>query len=408
MTAAAAVDSAEPLNGSNGCSDRRRAASNGAAANALSSASSEDRLGKLAASFDFVSSTYGELLMLALAPAAVFAVALALGLLPERRIDVLTFRFGGETLNGAGYKAKADYGSAGCHPVHLHVHVDLRATALVCAVLSAALMHWAVGRHRSASSQAPMSSPDVGTDDKEPEEVPSPEEKTVDPEVRRLPEELLLRLAEWQFHGKELEERRQREDEEEALKHKRQEEETVIAKTWAAMAVASPALVYRVPAHQLAGDACHSSPVFNACGRLWSLRTGPVLPGQSSSGEGGGGGGGNGGGNGGGGGGGGASASKPHNRTVGARYFCLLPHGHGDRLRFSVLFAKADDGYSERRVHDWPEQLSGHPWGPTVLADDLTRWKQADGSILLMVHAVGLSPEVDPGSGRPRLGTVGG
>lgn len=130
---------------------------------------------------------------------------------------------------------------------------------------------------------------------------------------------------------------------------------------YADMAGASPALVHRIPAHALESPDVHwSSPPFSACGRPWSIRIGPL---------------------------GTAGAS-------GSRYFCLLPHAHGDRLRCSFFFAKkAYDGFKERRVHDWPPELAGHPWGPTVPGEELAQYKQADGSMLFMVHAVGLGTE---------------
>lgn len=123
---------------------------------------------------------------------------------------------------------------------------------------------------------------------------------------------------------------------------------------------ASPALVHRFPAASTestdAGGAW-ASPIFNAEGRLWTIRMGP-------------------------------------HGSNGSRYFCLLPHGHNDRLRCSFVFAKtAGAGFKERRVHDWPTELAGHPWGPTIPAEELAGYKQADGSILLMVHAVGLGSE---------------
>lgn len=126
------------------------------------------------------------------------------------------------------------------------------------------------------------------------------------------------------------------------------------------MAATSPALVHRIPAKLVDGqDSFWSSPAFTACGKLWSLRSGPVSTEKSE---------------------------KPA-----ARFFCLLPHGHNARLRCAVVFAKRPgEGFKEKRVHDWPSELSGHPWGPTLSAEELEMFKQVDGSILLMVHATSL------------------
>lgn len=134
------------------------------------------------------------------------------------------------------------------------------------------------------------------------------------------------------------------------------------------MAGASPSLVHRFPAHAVErGDGYWSTPPFTAYGKAFSLRMGPV---------------------------GGGAAAAASAATAGTRYFCLVPHGHQDRLRCSLYFArKPGDGYKERRVHDWPVELAGHPWGPTVRAEELAQFKQADGSLLLMVHAAGLGAE---------------
>ncbi|CAE7780716.1 Cep104 [Symbiodinium necroappetens] len=73
------------------------------------------------------------------------------------------------------------------------------------------------------------------------------------------------------------------------------------------------------------------------------------------------------------------------------RYFCIFPHGHTDRLRCWFLFAKPPGrGYKEWPVVDWPPELAGHPWGPCVPLEEVEEYKQADGSICLLVHATGL------------------
>ncbi|OLP80614.1 hypothetical protein AK812_SmicGene38947 [Symbiodinium microadriaticum] len=45
-------------------------------------------------------------------------------------------------------------------------------------------------------------------------------------------------------------------------------------------------------------------------------------------------------------------------------------------------------------VVDWPPELAGHPWGfrtwPCVPLEEVEEYKQADGSICLLVHATGL------------------
>jgi len=123
------------------------------------------------------------------------------------------------------------------------------------------------------------------------------------------------------------------------------------------MVGASPALVHRFTAEVIERmDGQCSAPIFSACNHLWCLRMGPL-------------------------------ASSSH----GTRYFVLLPHGHEKRLKCSFFFAKkGGEGYKERRVHDWPAELAGHPWGPTIQAEELAECTQADGSVILMIHAVGL------------------
>merc|ERR1719203_602052 len=92
--------------------------------------------------------------------------------------------------------------------------------------------------------------------------------------------------------------------------------------------------------------------------------------------------------------GGGGAAANNAGPAKGTRYFCLLPHGHEERLRCSIFFARRPgEGFKERRVHDWPKELAGHPWGPTMRGEEVEELRQADGSLLLMIHAVGLGAE---------------
>merc|ERR1711879_980783 len=93
-----------------------------------------------------------------------------------------------------------------------------------------------------------------------------------------------------------------------------------------------------------------------SCGRLWTLRSGPF--------------------------------------GHGFRYFSLLPLGHEDRLHFIVTFArKPGEGFKFNSVDDWEPELAGQPWGPSVSEEELEEYTQADGSMLLMVHGLGLSAE---------------
>lgn len=183
--------------------------------------------------------------------------------------------------------------------------------------------------------------------------------KLPDVETFSIPEDILQQLAAWRMYPADIDKQLQRASEITALKQ-----------LHADMMGTSPALLHRFPATGFeTADATWSSPIFSACGRLWSVRMGPV----------------------------GVATG-----TSGGRYFCLLPHGHTDRLKCSFLFAKQlgkDSGssrYKERRVHDWPEELAGHPWGPSLPTDELSECLQADGSLQLMIHAVGLGGEDDP------------
>jgi len=138
-----------------------------------------------------------------------------------------------------------------------------------------------------------------------------------------------------------------------------------IASMRMAMLGASPALVHHIPACAVHGGEIYwSSPPFTACGHLWTLRSGPV----------------------------GATTGF----TSGSKYFCFLPVRHEERLRCNLYFArKPGEGFKERRLHNWPPELSGQPFGVTLKPDELERFTQADGSLLVMVHAVGLGGEED-------------
>jgi len=131
---------------------------------------------------------------------------------------------------------------------------------------------------------------------------------------------------------------------------------SVISKLYDDMKGASPSLVHRIPAVTMANPNSHwSSPLFQACGLLWNMRMGPIVG------------------------------------APGSRYFCLLAHRHTDRLQCSLVFArKPGDGYKERVIHDWPLELAGQPWGPTIPGAEVQQYIQADGSLLFMVHALGL------------------
>jgi len=141
-------------------------------------------------------------------------------------------------------------------------------------------------------------------------------------------------------------------------------ERASIEKIWQEMAGTLPALLHQVPADVLTEpDRQWATPYFGACGYLWSMRIG-VLGGRE-----------------------------------GARYFCLLPHQTNTdrtapRLKFSVFFAKPPgQGFKERLVVDWPEDMAGHPWGPTMEAEELQKYMQADGTLIFMVHAHGLGSD---------------
>ncbi|OLP74412.1 hypothetical protein AK812_SmicGene46053 [Symbiodinium microadriaticum] len=82
-----------------------------------------------------------------------------------------------------------------------------------------------------------------------------------------------------------------------------------------------------------------------------------------------------------------SSASSPSSLSVLWRFrFLLIP--------LAKMFAP-----KEWPVVDWPPELAGHPWGfrtwplifrPCVPLEEVEEYKQADGSICLLVHATGL------------------
>jgi len=135
-----------------------------------------------------------------------------------------------------------------------------------------------------------------------------------------------------------------------------QRERAPIEELHADMVGSSPVLLHRFPARAFSSSSGHwCTPPFTACERLWALRMG--------------------------------LADKDNK----SQFFNVFPIGHSERLVFSCVFAKRPgEGYKERRVHDWPLELAGQPWGPTLLAHDIASFIQADGSMLLMIHATGL------------------
>jgi len=246
--------------------------------------------------------------------------------------------------------------------VTLPLTIDLRAAVLLIAVLPR-LANWLPQVSASASKTDPtkpaektthadgaVATREVSID---PEEVFTDDQEVQTDAAKEctLPKDVLQQLMEWNSDPKVYEEKRQK-----------AEEQKTLDKLYFDMASASPALVHRFPAGFM--DRCDShwsTPMFSAQGYLWSIRMGPLSKNDKSS-----------------------------------RYFCILPQGHTERLRCSFVFAKhSGEGYQERRVHDWPANLNGHPWGPTIPEEELLRYVQADGTLFLMVHAVGLGSEED-------------
>lgn len=138
-----------------------------------------------------------------------------------------------------------------------------------------------------------------------------------------------------------------------------QRERETLESLYTDMAGSSPVLLHRVPARVFSSTSGQSghwcSPPFTACERLWALQMGTA------------------------------------ERNSNSWYFNIFPIGHQERLFFSCIFAKRPgEGYRERRVHDWPYELAGQPWGPTLNEEDMAGFFQADGSLLLMIHAIGL------------------
>jgi hypothetical protein len=118
------------------------------------------------------------------------------------------------------------------------------------------------------------------------------------------------------------------------------------------MLATSPVLVHRFPPEAFNNDEHYTTPPFCACGRSWCLVVGSV------------------------------------SRGVETRFFGLLPHGHSDRLRCVILFAKSNGkGFLEKRIDDWPLEKAGFPWGPVLQPEQLQELRQADNSLLVMVHA---------------------
>jgi hypothetical protein len=136
---------------------------------------------------------------------------------------------------------------------------------------------------------------------------------------------------------------------------------------------ASPSLLHRFPPESLVQAGYWSTPLFHAFGNMWYVCCGSV-PGARE----------------------------------GARYFCIVGHGHGERLRCSLVFAKRPGegslGYVEKSVQDWPVDKAGQPWGPTLGTDELEKIRQADGSLLFMVHALGLMTDHSAASPRASSG----
>eukprot|EP00927_Polykrikos_kofoidii_P027517 TRINITY_DN24172_c0_g2_i1.p1 TRINITY_DN24172_c0_g2~~TRINITY_DN24172_c0_g2_i1.p1 ORF type:complete len:395 (-),score=134.70 TRINITY_DN24172_c0_g2_i1:156-1340(-) len=262
---------------------------------------------------------FGAELALILAPGMVLAAALALGFFPEKSVEV-----------------------------HLQIHVDLRATALLGSMTMALVAFlakwWSRVNAAEASTVAQEEEEEAAQEDAAPPGLDIAEQFRQLADLSKLLEEERSFLV--------------AKKNAESQAEKERSEQQCIERIYSEMISTSPALVYRFSAQAIASDEGWSSPVFASHNRLWSLRTGPLT-------------------------------------GSGARFFCLLPHGgHTDRLRSSFFFARSGTrGYKERKVHDWPAELKGHPWGPTMPADEIKGYLQADGSVLVMIHAVGLGDD---------------
>lgn len=219
----------------------------------------------------------------------------------------------------------------------VHVLIDLRVTVLL---LAAACGFWVWLREvKDPTREKPSTKPVVSFEDV------SAEWKA----VKALQEEMMLALTE-------MKAQKIKDDQETQARQFVEDSEKRLGLLYKEFEGASGVLVHRFPAAAIeTGEGAWSSPVFMACNRLWSIRLGK------------------------------------HSSTATSLYFCILPHGHKDRLRCWLIFARPPGkGYKEWPVHDWPPELAGHPWGPSVPLEEIEDYKQVDGSILLLVHATGL------------------
>merc|ERR1712194_912206 len=86
--------------------------------------------------------------------------------------------------------------------------------------------------------------------------------------------------------------------------------------------------------------------------------------------------------------------------------FGIAPQQVGDRLRCTIIFGSPVERYKERKLHDWPADADGPCWGPTLKREELVQCQQADGSLLVMIHAHSLAEprvlELTNGVGRAK------
>ncbi|CAK9089258.1 unnamed protein product [Durusdinium trenchii] len=239
----------------------------------------------------------------------------------------------------------------------VHVLVDLRVTVLL---LAAACGFWVWLHDTNASEREKATAKPVF----------SAENAAELKALKALQEDMLAALGEMKVQ-------QMKRDQEDIAQQCAEEREKQIALLYKELEGSSGVLVHRFPemgssqcgkvtrvqssfgywqaAAIETGEGTWSSPIFSACNRLWSIRLGK------------------------------------HSTIAKSLYFCILPHGHKDRLRCWFLFARPPGkGYKEWPVHDWPPELAGHPWGPSVPLEEIEDYKQADGSILLLVHATTL------------------
>merc|ERR1712039_623976 len=106
------------------------------------------------------------------------------------------------------------------------------------------------------------------------------------------------------------------------------------------------------------------SPIFSACGRTWRM-------------------------------------ALKYVRSSDTCFLGIAPRNHTDRLRCTLVFGSPNERYKERRVQDWPADRAGQLWGPMLKGEELVSCRQADGSLLVMIHAHGL----DSSSPRRRFST---